>query len=346
MDGLAQDLRWITLLRATACMQFWRIKMFRGVQAIMLALIFGFAADHAHAQDIGIESNHSNSDTFRRCHDAGVKGMSCIPGGAFIRGSEAPRTCGQGEVRRFKKMKPNHRPVQTIVLSTFYMDQTEVTFSAYQACVKSGRCRPSRPAYNDYDAPEQPMVGLRWYDAHQYCKAQGKRLPTEAEWEKAARGPDGQLFPWGAEPADCERAVIKDAQLGRSCGIKKKGSKGWKGKTLPVKSRPAGRYGLFDMIGNAEEWTSDWHSRDWETCGEACSTRDPKGPCGDQAPDAACKGHRRKVVRGGSWYWPSECATSWTRRPHFPKNKPYHHFGFRCAADWEGAKALLQTSTP
>ena len=253
--------------------------MFRGVQAIMLALIFGFAADHAHAQDIGIESNHSNSDTFRRCHDAGVKGMSCIPGGAFIRGSEAPRTCGQGEVRRFKTMKPNHRPVQTIVLSTFYMDQTEVTFSAYQACVKSGRCRPSRPAYNDYDAPEQPMVGLRWYDAHQYCKAQGKRLPTEAEWEKAARGPDGQLFPWGAEPADCERAVIKDAQLGRSCGIKKKGSKGWKGKTLPVKSRPAGRYGLFDRIGTAVEWTSDWHSRDWETYGEACSTRDPKGPC-------------------------------------------------------------------
>ena len=112
-----------------------------------------------------------------------------------------------------------------------------------------------------------------------------------------------------------------------------------------MKSRPAGRYGLFDMIGNAEEWTSDWHSRDWEICGEGVRRETLKDPVEIKRPMQHVK-DTGVIVRGGSWYWPSECATSWTRRPHFPKNKPYHHFGFRCAADWEGAKALLQTSTP
>ena len=292
---------------------------------------------------VGQESEKVVSEpVFQDCHAAAVSGMSCIPGGVFIRGSEAYRTCAQGEVRRFHKKKPNHRPVQKIVVSTFYMDQTEVTFAAYQACAKAGKCRRTRPAYNDYDAPNQPMVGMTWYDAFQYCKAQGKRLPTEAEWEKAARGADGEAYPWGDEEVDCKRAVIMDPKKGRSCGVVKKKPAPWKGKTLPVRSRPAGRYGLYDMIGNAEEWTSDWHSRDWAKCGSDCTGRDPKGPCPQQSPEKRCKGHDRKVVKGGSWYWPAACAKSWTRRPHFPRNKPYHHFGFRCAADWQQAFDLTK----
>ena len=94
------------------------------------------------------------------------------------------------------------------------------------------------------------------------------------------------------------------------------------------------------MIGNAEEWTRDWYTKDWDTCGEACAGIDPQGPCADQAPEKRCRKHTKKVVKGGSWYWPKACATSWTRRPHFPKNKPYHHFGFRCAASIEQAEAL------
>jgi sulfatase modifying factor 1 len=314
------------------------------VQVLLMTAVFGVVhAQEKSKMEIVDEVGAGEKVTrasFLACHAQSVEGMSCVPGGPFIRGSEKPRTCGQGEVRRIPRKKPNHRPVQTLVVSTFYMDQTEVTFSAYQACAKAGKCRRTRPYYNDYDAPDQPMVGMTWFDANQYCKAQGKRLPTEAEWEKAARGSEGELFPWGAEKADCKRAVIM-GKKGRSCGVMKKKPSPWKGKTLPVRSRAPGRYGLYDMIGNAEEWTADWYSRDWSKCGEDCARRDPKGPCGDQSPEKKCRGHKRKVVRGGSWYWPTACAKSWTRRPHFPKNKPYHHFGFRCAADWQQAKALI-----
>ncbi|MEE2757908.1 MAG: SUMF1/EgtB/PvdO family nonheme iron enzyme [Myxococcota bacterium] len=308
--------------------------MRRSVHYRILLMIVGVCPmSHANELDTGTSS----------CLPVSVAGMSCIPGGTFIRGSEADRTCMQGEVRRIPAKKPNHRPVSTITLKTFYMDQTEVTYAAYQACVKTGACRRRRPAYNDYSRPQQPMVGLTWYEAHNYCKAMGKHLPTEAEWEKAARGDTGELYPWGNQPADCKRAVIKDKK-GRSCGVRKKAPSPHKGRTLVVKSRPAGRYGLYDMIGNAEEWTADWYSKDWATCGESCGGHDPKGPCGDQEPSKKCAGYTKKVVRGGSWYWPENCATSWTRRPHFPRNKPYHHFGFRCSASLEEAKALVLKS--
>ena len=319
-----------------------------GLRKMLLFLVCLCSSANAEkaAEDAGetvqVTQAEEGTTPYSPCHEGAVPGMSCIPGGSFVRGSEQPRTCPQGEVRRIPRKKPNHRPVQTIKVSTFYMDQTEVTFAAYQACAKAGQCRRTRPYYNDYDADEQPMVGMTWYDANQFCKAQGKRLPTEAEWEKAARGPNGDAFPWGDEAADCDRAVIMDPKKGRSCGILKKKPSPWKGKTLPVKSRKPGRYGLYDMIGNAEEWTSDWYSRDWGKCGEDCSRLDPKGPCGEQPPEMKCRGHKRKVVRGGSWYWPTACAKSWTRRPHFPKNRPYHHFGFRCAADWGQAKQLLK----
>jgi formylglycine-generating enzyme len=290
-----------------------------------------------------ISAQTNNGEANSSCLISEIAGMKCIPGGVFIRGSESDRTCPQGELRSVPQKKPNHRPIQEVKVSTFYMDETEVTYAAYQQCVIQKKCRPTRPRYSDYNAPQQPMVGMTWFDAHQYCLAQGKQLPTESQWEKAARGPGGELYPWGNEPSDCKRSVIKDPKLGRSCGVKKRYSYASKGKTLPVKSKPSGRYGLYDMIGNAEEWTSDWYTKDWEVCGEACAGADPKGPCASQDSAKPCKGYRRKVVRGGSWYWPASCATSWNRRPHFPQNgKPYgyHHFGFRCAASIEQAKAM------
>ncbi|MEC7751586.1 MAG: SUMF1/EgtB/PvdO family nonheme iron enzyme [Myxococcota bacterium] len=282
--------------------------------------------------------------TTARAAEAGlerpVPGMACVPGGTFQRGSMEPRTCQQGEVRRIPRSKPNHRPVADITLQTYYMDLTEVTYEAYQSCVKAKKCRPSKPYYSDFSRPRQPMVGMSWYQANAYCRAMGKHLPTEAEWEMAARGPEGDAYPWGNEPVTCDRAVIKNRK-GRSCGQKKRGGSAHKGRTLTVQSRPPGRYGLYDMIGNAEEWTADWYTRDWTQCGKACSGMNPKGPCASQAPDKPCKGYRRKSVRGGSWYWPQSCAKSWTRRPHFPSNKPYHHFGFRCAASLDEAAALM-----
>ncbi|MBW2735589.1 MAG: SUMF1/EgtB/PvdO family nonheme iron enzyme, partial [Deltaproteobacteria bacterium] len=234
-----------------------------------------------------------------------VEGMSCIPGGAFIRGSDTgPK---------------NARPQATIELQTFYMDQYEVTVADYAACAKAGKCKAARTMYRDYSRPKQPKVGVSWYHSVAYCKAMGKHLPTEAEWEKAARGTDGRLYPWGKQRATCKRAVIKDHR-GRSCGVKKlKGHHPEKGRTLAVGTRAPTQYGLYDMAGNSWEWVYDWYSGSYARCGKACEGVNPQGPCRGGEP---CKGYRRKIVRGGSWYWPAEHATTIFRRAHVPSNSP------------------------
>lgn len=260
--------------------------------------------------------------SFAPCPAELPAGMACIPGGPFVRGADDG--------------PPDARPAATVVVGTFLMDIDEVTFGQYTACARSGRCTPARPKYVDFDHPRQPMTGLDWFQADAYCRAHGKRLPTEAEWEKAARGPDGARYPWGDEPATCERAVIMDG-AGRACGVRKRGSGPEKGKPWPVGSRPPGVYGLRDMAGNCDEWVADWYSKDWAACGKACAGRDPRGPC-DGAP--RCQGHRRRVVRGGSWYWPGDRAAGFVRRAHVPSNDPAHHFGFRCAADVPAVKDL------
>ena len=256
--------------------------------------------------------------------EAPPPGMGCVLGGAFLRGSRR----GPG----------NSRPQQKIWLQTFYMDRTEVTVAAYEACVKSGACKAAKTLYGDFSRPRQPKVGVSWFDAVQFCKAMGKRLPTEAQWEKAARGTDGRTFPWGNGDCTCKRAVIKD-QRGRSCGVKKRGGSPNKGRTFVVGSRPATQYGLHDMAGNAWEWVLDWYSPSYKACGAACRGVDPRGPC-DGA--LTCRGHRQRVVKGGSWYWTCKRAATYVRRQHYPINKfpNYHHFGFRCAASTSEALAL------
>jgi|GEM_PF-708161 len=258
--------------------------------------------------------------------------MGCVPGGYFTRGVDKDPYLGRGAVNQAIPWRggPDTVPSAKLWVQTFYMDKTEVTNEAFKACIKARKCKRAGPRYSDFDAPKQPITGISWYDAKNFCEAQGKRLPTESEWEKAARGPDGELTPYGNDLITCEKAVIKDPKKGRSCGVQKKGSKGYKGKVLTVGSRPAGRYGLFDMVGNAQEWVADWYSRSWEKCGADCQGINPKGPCGGAK---FCKKHWYKVVKGGSWYWQGEHATGFHRRPHWPKNKPYHHFGFRCAKD-------------
>lgn len=254
------------------------------------------------------------------CLSKEIPGMSCIPGGPFIRGSnEGPKPA---------------RPEAKVYVETFYMDQNEVTVAEYKLCVRRKKCVKSGPQYADFSRPKQPINGISWYEAVAYCKAVGKHLPTEAEWEKAARGTDGRLYPWGNEPATCQRAVIKD-EKGRSCGVMKRGKHPEKGRVWEVGKKPSTQYGLYDMAGNSYEWVADWYSQSYETCGEACLGINPKGPCGG-AKD--CPKHHDKVVRGGSWYWPAEHATTIYRRRHVPSNRPFHHFGFRCAASLEELK--------
>jgi sulfatase modifying factor 1 len=281
--------------------------------------------------------------------------MACIPGGPFKRGVEKDPYAGYKrcyQLGRPRTVKSDAVPQATVSVSTFFMDKYEVTYGDFMACVKTGKCntRPcvrakkcnkkAGPRYRDFNRPKQPISGISWYAAVEYCRAMGKHLPTETQWEKAARGPDGDTHPWGNDTSTCERAVIRHPTKGRSCGIRKKGSSTI-GRPLVVGSRPAGRYGLYDMIGNIEEWVADWYSMDWKTCGAACQGKDPKGPCDGADP---CRGHRWKVVKGGSWYWPKCAATGYHRRPHYPRNQPsYHHFGFRCAASVDEAAKLVAT---
>lgn len=253
--------------------------------------------------------------------------MACVPGATFRRGiDDDPHACDQDHQPADRRSASV--PSAEVSVDTFYMDLTEVTVEAYTACVAAGKCPDSGPVYADFRGPRQPITGVPWYDANAYCVWAGKRLPTEAEWELAARGPDAETFPWGNAPIDCDRAVIMDDR-GRSCGeIKRRGKNPEKGRVLDVGSRPAGRYGLFDMAGNAEEWVADWWTPTYADCGDACLGHNPKGPCDGAEP---CPGMTFRAVRGGSWYWPGDHATGYHRRRHIPTNKPFHHFGFRCA---------------
>ncbi len=247
-----------------------------------------------------------------RCGEV-PEGMACVPGGWFLRGTD--------------RGTRDARPAQWVWVQTFWIDRTEVTNAAYRACIADGRCPEAGPRYVDFDHPRQPITGVNWFDARAYCRARGGDLPTEAQWEKAARGDDGRPFPWGWAPADCTRAIVLQPGLGRSCGRRKRGGHPEKGKPWPVASRPPERLGIFDLGGNVQEWVLDWHAPGWDLCGAACRGPDPRGPCGG-AP--RCPGHTRRVVRGGSWYWPGHHAHTWRRRPHRPANRPFHHFGFRC----------------
>ncbi|MEM7159673.1 MAG: formylglycine-generating enzyme family protein [Myxococcota bacterium] len=257
------------------------------------------------------------------------EGMACIPGGPFIRGSDdGPK---------------NARPAETVWMQTYYMDLHEVTYGDYKACQKTKECLRGGPLYNDFGRAKQPIVGPSWYAAVRYCEVKGKHLPTEAQWEKAARGPDGARYPWGDETATCDLAVIKD-ERGRSCGVKKKKEHPNKGRTFVVGTRAPGAYGLYDMAGNAWEWVYDWESKNYDACGKACRGTDPKGPC--EGRDK-CRGHEKRVVKGGSWYWDASYATGYYRRTHYPINEmqDFHHFGFRCAASLDEGKALATAVT-
>ncbi|WP_272086325.1 formylglycine-generating enzyme family protein [Nannocystis bainbridge] len=267
------------------------------------------------------------------CLEPPPPGMACVPAGWFVRGTDT----GPEQAR----------PQARVWLQTYYLDVHEVTYAEYKACVKAKQCDPKGgPAYSDFDRPKQPINGVSWFHADGYCKAQGKRLPSEAQWEKGARGPDGALHPWGDEPATCERAILKD-ETGRGCGVKKQGSKPDTGRPWEIGSRPPGRYGLYDMSGNSWEWVADWFTRSYAECGAECEGVDPLGPCAKDGEVAReCPGKLRKIVRGGSWYWDASYATGVWRRPHFPSNQPFHHFGFRCAARADEAAALQRAAKP
>jgi formylglycine-generating enzyme required for sulfatase activity len=163
-------------------------------------------------------------------------GMLLVPAGEFIMGSS------DSDPDAADDEKPQH----TVYLDAFYIDETEVTNAQYRACVEAGACNAPADTtdYDHADYAQHPVVYVSWGDADAYCLWAGKRLPAEAEWEKAARGTDGRTYPWG-EGIDCDHAQYSE------CG----------GRTVPVgsKAKGASLYGALDMAGNVWEWVADWY---------------------------------------------------------------------------------------
>ncbi len=239
--------------------------------------------------------------------------MSCILGGKFLIGSNSP------EWR-------DENPAHEVTLSTYFIDRFEVTTKEYQQCVKEEGCEPVSSNYRQMRGANQPQLKVNWYQARAYCEKNGKRLPTEAEFEAASRGYNGEIYPWGNEKADCSKAVIA-GKNGRGCT----NEYGQQGSTNNVGSRKSGRYGLYDMVGNAQEWVNDWYEKSYTKCGANCLGHNPRGPCGGQDQ---CPNYTEKLIKGGSWYWDYKQAHASKRRAYPPQNQPPHHFGFRCAKNF------------
>lgn len=213
-------------------------------------------------------------------------------------------------------------PAHTVFLDSFLIDRYEVSNKDFGDFVKA-KGHPA-PAYWDdprLNKPEQPVVGVNWYDAKAYCEFRGKRLPTEAEWEKAARGPKGNLYPWGNEfdPAKANYGKQHEA-------------------TAPVSAYPDGvsYYGAFNMAGNVFEWVSDWY--DPHYYGKLETMVNPAGPStplwmggSGTYVDRLTVGEKR-VIRGGSWIAPEGTIRTTHRFWNHPLNNSYGvGLGFRCA---------------
>ncbi len=257
--------------------------------------------------------------------------MVLIEEGPFIRGSAA----GQGD--------PDEEPQRTITLNAVYLDKYEVTNRRYQAFLKAtGHRIPEHccdPSYNVWKGLEidpvlldHPVVNVDWFDAQAYCTWAWKRLPTEAEWEKAARGPGGRIYPWGNE-WDPKRANGASYWAGKDfaspdeakawwadAGAELLAEKGVAGMlTLPVTALESGATpdGLMHLAGNLWEWVADWYDPQYYA---AAPERDPQGP----------ETGEYKVLRGGSWLNHRHQLRTTVRDGSRPTMRN-HGTGFRCA---------------
>jgi formylglycine-generating enzyme required for sulfatase activity len=252
-------------------------------------------------------------DTLTRTKDGMV--MVGVPAGEFPMGST------QGFI--------DEQPVHTVYVDGFWIDKTEMTNEQFAAFLNEkgnqeeggamwlnvnsedclieqvgGKYQPKSGYAN------HPVVGVTWYGAARYCEWAGARLPTEAEWEYAARGPEGRGFPWGDE---------FDCKLCNSWG----GDCDGYDRTAPVGSFPAGASwcGALDMLGNVWEWVADWYDAGYYA---NSPPRNPTGPSSGMY----------RVQRGGSWYSGAHTQTSprWYRGYDIP-NLSYNYLDFRCASD-------------
>jgi formylglycine-generating enzyme required for sulfatase activity len=232
-----------------------------------------------------------------------------IPAGPFLMGSD--------------EGFPNERPEHTVTLNAYYIDQFEVTAGRYQKFIASAR-RALPPTWDAEAAQawsDLPAVGMSWTDAAGYCKWAGRRLPTEAEWEKAARGTDGRRFPWGQMQPFVDIANYNRGPWVSEAVTLVPVNSGLEGMSVRHGLKEGGRsaYGLFHMAGNAAEWVADWYDREYYH----------QSP--DKSPTGASLGTKR-VIRGGSW---ADLPTALRVTARFSAEPDYEDrtIGFRCAMD-------------
>jgi len=235
-----------------------------------------------------------------------------IPAGSFKMG------CVPGDSECDDSEKPRH----LVTLSRgYWLGQTLVTVAAYKRFASvTGRAMAPPPSFNaNWSLEDHPIVNVTWDDAVAYCEWSGGRLPTEAEWEYAARGgKDGLKYPWG-DTLTHERANYGKEELEgqtQCCGLAS-GRDQWVN-TSPVGSFDANAYGLYDMVGNAWAWCSDYAGSSYS----AESLRDPKGAANDST----------RVIRGGSWADGPRILRVSLRGRDAPSSRA-KYFGFRCAQD-------------
>ena len=208
-------------------------------------------------------------------------GLVSIPGGPFLMGAGEPG----GNADEY--------PAHEVLLSSYSIEAREVTVEAYRGfCAETRRKFPPQPSWS---TPRHPVVSVTWHEAQAYCRHEGRRLPTEAEWDRAARCASPWRYPYGRpqsrEPSD---------------------------QAHPVGTNPPGRCGLFDSYGNVWEWVSDWYSA---TYYDNSPKRDPHGP----------RSGEEKVLRGGAFDSPPEALAA-TFRDKFSPDYGAENRGFRCAA--------------
>ena len=236
--------------------------------------------------------------------------MALIPGGPFQSG--APVELAYQRCQQFHNSNCSRRwfedeePIRTLTLDAFYIDKHEVTQREFE---KIMRRNPS-----EFKGKILPVDSVTWQEAKNYCQKVGKRLPTEAEWEKASQGGASSVYPWG-DPFESGKANFCD----------KRCSKRWREDqfhdgheyTAPVGSYPPNGYGLYDMVGNVYEWVDDWYARDYY---RVRPQKNPRGP----------EGGSKKVMRGGSWINYSVGVRPADRTDADPDDR-FAFSGFRCA---------------
>jgi len=253
--------------------------------------------------------------------------MLLVPAGTFTMGID------QGG-------EDDEHPAHAVTLAGFWLDRTPVTNEAYERCVAAKACRTSdRTVASRHDAgrdedflqPKHPVIGVSWDDAHAFCAWAGKRLPSEAEYERAMRGDDGRTYAWGNDPPTLERAVF-----GYALGA---------GSTGDVGTHPKGRgpYGHDDLAGNVWEWCEDEYdpyayrretaSRGLPgSCEQILATQDELRASGQQGFTGSNPIPREceHVLRGGGFNYGAAGLRA-TNRVHHPGRFRIVMAGFRCA---------------